>query len=215
MNDQSNGSSPWAIEQTFSFESDSSLQEVVRSLGLLEEGGGFFSSSRHEISILPDDRDGYTFRYNMRRRNRGSSYTTASAEGEIWQEEDGPVVVEGTAQINPSNLYSSIGMIIFLNFVIGFVSGGFNILSMLFIGIGIYLVYSYYLDRNQMIDRIREAVRGGDSVSRRFQGKEKFASPPEKVKSTRLSAEEKKRPGSVWNQAISEYEDDEQDSADG
>ena len=76
MYEQPNSSSSWNFERPFHFESSGSLEAVVRSLAQLEEEGGFFSSSRNDISILPV-RDGYTFRYRIRRRNKSSLYTTA------------------------------------------------------------------------------------------------------------------------------------------
>jgi hypothetical protein len=51
------------------------------------------------------------------------------------------------------------------------------------------------------------------SASDRFRTtKDKRMPTPEKVKNTRLSVDEAVRPGSVWNDAISEYEDDEESS---
>lgn len=213
MNDLQSGN--WTFERPFRFESSGSLEEVVRAMAALEEGGGFFnfSRTRHEMSILPE-RDGYTFRYRIRRRNRGSSYTTAFGEGSVWNDETGVVVVEGVSQIDPWSLYGSMGLFVFITIFMSVVSRGFmGFFPLFFVGIGAYLLFMYYQDRNAVVDRISEAVSTTMSASDRFRSsKDKRMPPQEKAKNTRLSAEEAARPGSVWNEAISEYEDEDQEN---
>ncbi|GEM_PF-1697141 len=206
MNTQSYNS--WTFERPFHLESDSSLDEVVHALAALEDDGGFFSSTRHEISILPAN-EGYTFRYDLRRRSKRRSYTTATAEGDVWQEEDGLVVVEGIAHINPWSMYGTIGLLIVMALIFTVMSKGFAFIPLVLAGVGAYSIFSYYSDRNRVIDRLTEAIRSSGSLTGQFRDKAKHASRPEKVKNTRLNVDEaKRRPGSVWNEAISEYEND-------
>lgn len=213
MNDLQSGN--WTFERPFRFESSGSIEDVVRAMASLEEGGGFFnfSRTRHEMSILPH-RDGYNFRYRIRRRNRGSSYTSAYGEGQVWEDETGMTIVEGVSQIEPWSLYGSMGLFVFITILISLTSRGFmGFLPLLFLGLAVYMVFSYYQDRNTVVDRIEEAVRTTTNTSDLFQTrKDKRRPSPEKAKNTRLSVEEAVRPGSIWNEAISEYEDDEQES---
>ena len=209
MYEQPNSSSSWNFERPFHFESSGSLEAVVRSLAQLEEEGGFFSSSRNDISILPV-RDGYTFRYRIRRRNKSSLYTTAVGEGQVWQPQNGPVIVEGQAQIEAWSLYSSIGLLIFVTFIFGFIARGFfGFFPLILLAAGAFTIFRYYGDRNLVIERLSEAVANTHNVSDMFRrDKDKRASDGEKVKNTRLNSSETVRPDSVWNEAISEYEDD-------
>jgi hypothetical protein len=206
MFDQSTTSS-WSFERPFHFESNASLEQVVRSLATLEEEGGFFSGSRNDISILPL-REGYSFRYRIRRRSKSSTYTTAVGEGQVWQAEHGPVIVEGQALIEPWSLYGSMGLLIFMIFIFSMIGRGFfNFLPLFALAAGAFMIYRYYSDRNLVIDRIGEAVANTYSVSDMFRSeKDKRAPSAEKVKNTRLN--EPVNPNSVWNEAISEYEDD-------
>jgi hypothetical protein len=208
MYDQANSSS-WSFERPFHFESNGSLEDVVRSLASLEEEGGFFRSSRNDMSILPL-REGYTFRYRIRRRNKSSLYTTAVGEGQVWQAVDGPVIVEGQAQIEPWSLYSSMGIFIFITILIGLFSRGlFGIFPLIMLIAGAFMIFRYYADRNLVVERIGDAVANTHSVSDMFRrDKDKRAPQVEKSKNTRLNVKETLRPDSVWNEAISEYEDD-------
>jgi len=208
MNDQSNGSS-WNFERHFHFESNGSLEEVVRSLAQLEEEGGFFSSSRNDISIVPI-RDGYTFRYRIRRRNKSSLYTTAVGEGQVWQEGDGTVAVGGQASIEPWSLYGSMALLIFMTFIFGMIGRGFfSILPLIVLAGGAFMIFRYYADRNLVVDRIGEAVANTHNMPEMVRrDKEKRDSFGQKAKNTRLNVNETVNPDSVWNDAISEYEDD-------
>jgi hypothetical protein len=211
MNDQFNGFnfSSWTFERPFRFESSGTLEEVVRSLAALEEGGGFFSSGRNEMSILPLN-DGYSFRYRIRKRNKGRYYTTAYGEGQIWEESDGRVIVEGTSQIDPWSLYGSVGLLALMSLFIGFGMRGFFWFPLILVGIGAFMIFTYYNDRNRVVENISQAVDSTLSVTDQFRhAKDKRVPTSEKVKNTPLSVEEAVRPDSVWNEAISEYDDDE------
>jgi hypothetical protein len=208
MQDISSGSS-WTFERPFHFESNGSLEQVVRSLASLEEEGGFFRSSRNDISILPL-REGYTFRYRIRRRNKSSLYTTAVGEGQVWQAQDGPVIVEGQALIEPWSLYGSIALFVFLTFLFSMIGRGFfGFFPLIMLAVGAFMIFRYYTDRNLVIDRIGEAVASTHDVADMFRrDKDKRAPFSEKSKNTRLNVNETVNPNSVWNEAISEYEDD-------
>jgi hypothetical protein len=209
MYEESNNSSSWSFERPFHFESSGSLEEVVRSLAQLEKEGDFFSSSRNDISILPAG-DSYSFRYRIRRRNKNSLYTTAVGEGQVWQAEDGPIIVEGQAQIEAWSLYGSMGLIIFMLFIFGSIARGFfGFLPLIMLAAGAFMIFRYYADRNLVIDRIAEAVANTHNVSELFRrDKDKRAFNAAKVKNTQLNVNESVRPDSVWNEAISEYEDE-------
>lgn len=208
MYEQPNTSS-WSFERPFHFESNGSLEQVVRSLAQLEEEGGFFRSSRNDISILPL-REGYTFRYRIRRRNKSSLYTTAVGEGQVWQAEHGPVIIEGQAMIESWSLYGTIGLIVFMTFIFSFIGRGFfGFFPLIMLAVGAFMIYRYYSDRNLVIDHIAEAVANTHNVADMFRrDKDKRAPSVEKSKNTRLNVNETVNPNSVWNEAISEYEDD-------
>lgn len=208
MQDQLNGSS-WTFERPFHFESNGSLEQVVRSLASLEEEGGFFKSSRNDISILPL-REGYSFRYRIRRRNKSSLYTTAVGEGQVWQAQDGPVIVEGQALIEPWSLYGSIALFVFITFLFSMIGRGFfSFFPLIMLAVGAFMIFRYYTDRNLVIDRIGEAVANTHNIADMFRrDKDKRAPLNEKSKNIRLNVNETVNPNSVWNEAISEYEDD-------
>lgn len=205
MNNQSNTS--WNFERPFHFESDGSLEQVVRSLAQLEEEGGFFSSSHNDISIVPD-RGGYSFRYRIRRQGKNITYTTAVGAGQVWQEENGPVIVEGQSQINSEGFYGSLALCIFFAvMVVLFTHGLFGFFPLIMLGGGGFMVLLYYADRNLVVDRIGEAVANTHNDMFR-RDKDKRAATSGKVKNMRLNVNETVNPNSVWNEAISEYEDD-------
>jgi len=84
-----------SFPQPFSYEVDVPLEDVVQNLADLEQEKRLFTPGNQEVSILPR-RDHYAFR--MRRRRHGS--LAATAEGEVWENEAGQVVVEGEARSN-------------------------------------------------------------------------------------------------------------------
>lgn len=84
-----------SFPQSFSYEVDVPLEDVVQNLADLEQEKRLFTPGHQEVSILPR-RDHYAFR--MRRRRHGS--LAATAEGEVWENDAGQVVIEGEARSN-------------------------------------------------------------------------------------------------------------------
>jgi hypothetical protein len=81
--------------QSFSYEVDVPLEDVIQNLADLEQEHRMFGRDSQEVSLLPR-RDHYAFR--LRRRRHGT--LAASADGDIWENEAGRVVVEGEARSN-------------------------------------------------------------------------------------------------------------------
>jgi hypothetical protein len=178
----------WTSKCAFHFEANSPLEEVIESLDQLDEKPGIFTRNRMAIFL---SRDGYMFRYRMRRSNRGLLYTTAVSDGLIWQAGDGPVVVEGQVQIEPRAFHGT--LIICLLMSILFMVIGKIALPLLLLPIAaVYMLSLYYSDRNLMLCRIREAVA---------QTRPTIAEESDRTVS----------PNSLWSEALSEYDSSSQE----
>ena len=148
-----------SFPQKFSYEVDAPPDVVTRHLAEMEQEARFFRSNQ-EVSILPMQ-DRYVFR--VRRRRFGT--LTASAEGQIWQDETGCGLVEGETRINgwswivPLVLMSVFGII--LSIVSMPAASRYILLIPFFISmlIGFSMSFaSYRRDRNQLISALNEAV---------------------------------------------------------
>jgi hypothetical protein len=99
MDDKRKKRSAWqrltSFPQSFSYVVDAPLEDVIQNIADLEQEHRPFGRDSQEVSILPR-RDHYAFR--LRRRRHGT--LAASAEGEVWENEAGRVVVEGEARSN-------------------------------------------------------------------------------------------------------------------
>ena len=218
MSKQTSEFSPWAFKSPFFFETRAPIEEVLDSLAQLTQDD--HTSQRNKMSILRLQ-DGYSFSYHIQRFSNRSWSTTAFAEGFVWEDSAGHVVVEGTAQIASMNLYGTIGFIIapltIANFLI---TGHFlSLFILLPLVIGAVLIFNYCRDRDHVVEHISAALGPQASLSDWDRAeKQKHAGTAEKVKLTRIVekvktstiAEESVRTvslcDSVWNDAISEYE---------
>src|SRR5687768_9688368 len=86
-----------SFPHNFLYEVDDSMEAVTHRLAEIEQDARLFRSSQ-EVSILPMQ-DHYVFR--VRRGRLGT--LSASAEGHIWQDETGCVIVEGETRVNSWN----------------------------------------------------------------------------------------------------------------
>ena len=146
MNTPSNGFS-WSFKRHFHFESNGSLEQVVRSLGRLGDPG--FSGSPNNEVFFEREGEGYTFHYRIqhetRRRSKISLSTTAFSEGRIWQAQDGHIIVEGHTQIEPLRAYYFTGVYAFLACVcLSLVQGVYVVIPLIFAGLVAFNIMSYY-----------------------------------------------------------------------
>jgi hypothetical protein len=85
-----------SFPQSFSYEVDAPLKDVVQSLTELEQEPRLFRrTTAQEVSVLPAG-DEYFFR--VRHRRHGT--ITATAEGHLYQDETGCTIVEGETRLN-------------------------------------------------------------------------------------------------------------------
>lgn len=103
MTDKRKGRSAWqrltSFPKDFSYQVDAPLEDVIQNLADMEQEHRPFGRDSQEVSILPR-RDHYNFR--LRRRRHGT--LAASAEGEVWENEAGQVMVEGEARSNAGTM---------------------------------------------------------------------------------------------------------------
>ena len=156
MNTPSNGFS-WTFKRHFHFESNGSMEQVVRSLEYLRTGDERSDDSYNEMSIEPAGK-GYTFRYGVRRKYKSQFYDTAFGEGKIWQDQ-AHVIVEGHTQIVPLRAYITIGFYaVFACLCAPLSQSPYLLLPIMFSGLAAFNLFQYYSDYRQVMDGIGEAV---------------------------------------------------------
>jgi hypothetical protein len=189
MRNQNSGFS-WTFEKTFHFESNGTLDEVAQALA--KEDGGLFRDVDDQM-LIERLNDSYMFRYEVRRRSHSQLQTTAFGEGEVWQDERGVVVVEGEAKINVTLQASATAGLFALILVIlgmGIVGVlGFLFFSLAFLSFTIYLSFE---DRNRVVECISSAVDSTVSQFNTLPASDSIAS---------------QQMDSIWNNAVSEYDD--------
>jgi hypothetical protein len=154
----------WLLERAFTFESKAPLFSVVRAIKSLKSS----SWARHDelevqALVVDDTIDAYAFRYVVRHATRVRFFTTAYVEGRAWQRRDGVVVVEGTARVNPWELYGGLLVTVIIGcFMMANVRHSilrFPLVWMLtFVGWTGFWIWLYVQDRNHVITRIAEAL---------------------------------------------------------
>lgn len=201
--------SPWAFQSPFLFATKAPVIEVLDSLARLAKADHI--SSRNKILIAASD-DGYNFSYQFQRSSKTSWYTTAFAEGHVWQDGAGNVIVEGTAKIASMHVYGSIGFFIALITIVNVLDNG-NFLSLFILlplVVGAILIFNYCTDRDHVIEHISAAVGLQVPLSTAETAeKDKRAPIAENAKTSTISEESAhtvNRRDSVWNDAISEYD---------
>lgn len=145
--------------QNFSYEIDAPIDVVLRHLADIEQEPRLFRSSQ-EVSILPVE-DHYVFR--VRRRRHGT--LIVSAEGQISQDENGCVLVEGETRINSWNWIASLVLMSFFGIVISVVSMPAASRPILLIPFFITMLLgfatsliAYRRDRQHLVDSLSEVV---------------------------------------------------------
>lgn len=202
MKDQTRGFS-FAFKRPFHFESNGSLDHVLRSLQQLEDD---FPPNR--MSIQPDGESGQTFRYQVERRSKGRTRTTAWSEGRIWQADGGRVIVRGHTQIEPLGAYIMVGIyLIFACACLPLMNGIYVLLPLVFTGLAAFHFFQIYMDYHQAFDHISEAVYNTHNIPENVRREMNEPLPVvDRGQQVRTPVRETVKPDSIWNEAISEYE---------
>jgi hypothetical protein len=201
MKKRTSGVSPWALQRPFHFETGASLEKVVQSLSQLAD-----SAEEHKISCQQTE-DGYQFNYRLQRLGTRGRYMTASAEGHIGENNLGQVIVEGTAQIAPMSQYGKAGFVVaFLTLAMFLITEDILVLfPLLPLATGTLLILNYYRERDILVEHIANAIHPSAQPEKLTQ-KDKRLSRAELKRSVRLTDVERRSPDSIWNEAISEYD---------
>ena len=158
MNDHMSGFS-WTMKRPFYFEAHDTMENVAHALETLkgEKSPGNFP----DLITLSTTRDGYSFHYEVRHwgKYRRSS-CIAFGDGEIWQHENGTIVVEGAAQINPRDFYGAMLASVVAILVVAVLSK-LNIILCVFFELGVLAVilFIYTEHRNLVSERIAQALQ--------------------------------------------------------
>jgi hypothetical protein len=158
MNDLMSGFS-WTMARPFYFETHDTMENVVRALETLEGEKSF--GKIPDLITLSSTRDGYSFHYEVRRWDRyRRSSCRAFGDGEIWQHENGTVVVEGTAQINPRDFYGAMLASVVTCFV-GAITTKTNLIVCVLLALGAlaFILFIYTEDRNRVSERIAQVLQ--------------------------------------------------------
>jgi hypothetical protein len=149
-----------SFPRKFSYEVDASVEQVVRQLGDLEQEAEFFRRSSQEISVMPVQ-DHYVFR--VRRRRHGT--LTVSAEGQIWQDETGCVIVEGETRVNGWSWIAPLVIMSLIGIATAVVSMPASLRYILLIPFFISMIIgfgmsfmAYRRDRNQLTSQFDEIM---------------------------------------------------------
>ena len=165
-----------SFPQKFSYEVDAPLETVTHHLGEMEQEPMLFRRSSQEMSLLPVQGH-YVFR--VRRRRHGT--LTTSAEGQIWQDETGCVIIEGETRVNGWSWIVSLILISLFGIVTSVLSMPAVSRPILLIPFFITMVIGfgmsftiYRQDRTQLISQLDEIVTSIKQTP--SQGKQKRAS---------------------------------------
>ena len=148
----------WTMKRSFYFEVHDTMENVVQALESLK---GDISAGRYpdNISLWPNA-DGYRFHYELQQWDKnGRLAKTAFGDGQIWQHENGTVVVEGSAEIDPWGFYGAMLASILATFVTA-ISTKSNIVVwiLLLLGVLAFIIFIYTENRNRVSERIAQAL---------------------------------------------------------
>jgi hypothetical protein len=102
----------WNKPQPFLFESNAPLDEVLLAMKQLGEGEDFYNAEDSIEIVASPASDRYFFQYKLNHsRKYKTSYTSAVADGQIWQANDGLIIVEGHAALTSYVIYG-VGVIV-------------------------------------------------------------------------------------------------------
>lgn len=203
MKNQPRGFS-FAFKRPFHFESNGSLDYVLRTLEQLEDD---FPPNR--MFLQPDGECGQTFRYSVERRNKGRTRTTAWSEGRVWQADGGRVIVKGHTQIEPLGAYIMVGMyLLFACACLPLMSGIYVLLPLIFAGLAAFHFFQVYLDYHLAFEHVSQAVYNTHNIPENV--RREMNEPPrimDRGQHVRTPVRETVKPDSIWNEAVSEYDE--------
>jgi hypothetical protein len=139
----------WTMKRPFYFETHDTMENVVQAMESLKRGD--FSGKPPNTLTLSSTSDGYRFHYEARRWDKNyRASSTAYGDGSIRQRDNGTVVVEGTAHIDPWGFYGAVLVAVLATFVTA-ITTSLNIIICVLLAIGviavIFFVYSEDLNR--------------------------------------------------------------------
>jgi hypothetical protein len=144
----------------FVFESNGSIDEVLQAMRGLDEGQDFYNT-QDTIEMIPNPAmNGYFFQYKLNRSGKyNTTYASVVADGQIWQADDGLVIVEGHASLTSYLTYVALCAFVILGclFLIT-VKQLFLACFGGLIAIG-FIIWMIEWERSLVIDNIERAVR--------------------------------------------------------
>lgn len=153
----------WKTDQPFCFEVERPLNDVLAVMASLNTSHG--DESQGQVIVSPNSK-GFSFRYDLKRQSKDQTQVAAFAEGDIWQDQNGVVVVEGIAKSRSDAPKPRFNVLIALGFasLLMLVWGLTGLLALL--GAGGLMLFVSSWESQRVIDEI-ESVLGDRAVSER------------------------------------------------